>query len=70
MQLTMIFIKLAIRSTHGHVAGLAVLHTPALRLVGVLVHDALTAPAAVLLLTGGVQTILPVQHCEEHKRAA
>lgn len=50
MQLTVIFIKLAIRSTHGHVAGLAVFHTPALGLLGVLVHNALAPPAAVLLL--------------------
>lgn len=70
MQLAMILIKFAIRSTHGHVAGLAILHTSALGLVGVLVHHTLTAPATILLLTRCVQAILPVQHWEEQKRSA
>lgn len=67
MQLTMIFIKFAIRSTHGHVAGLAVFYTSALGLIGVLVHDTFTPPAAVLLLTRCVQAVLPIKHWEEQK---
>lgn len=70
MQLTVIFIKFAIGSTHGHVGGLAIFYASAFGLVGVLVHDTLAAPAAVLLLTGRVQAILPVKHWEEQKMSA
>lgn len=67
MQLTVIFIKFAIRATHGHIAGLAIFYASALGLVGVLVHDTLAPPAAVLLLTRCVQAILPIKHWEEQK---
>ena len=65
--MTVIFIKFAIRSTHGHVAGPAIFHASALGLVGVLVHDTLAPPAAVLLLTGRMQAVLPVKHWEKQK---
>lgn len=67
MQLAVIFIEPAIRSTDGHVAGLAILDTPAFRLVRVPVHHTLAAPATVLLLTGCMQAILSVEHWEEQK---
>jgi len=60
-----IFIKLAIRSTHRHVAGLAVFYTPALRLVGVPVHHTPTPSAAVFLLTRCMQAILTIKYWTE-----
>lgn len=67
MQLTMIFIKFAIRSTDGHVAGLAIFYASALGLIGLLVHDTLAPPTAVLLLTRCMEAILPIEHWEEQK---
>lgn len=67
MQLTVIFIEPAIRSTDGHVVGLAVLDTPALGLVRVPVQHTHAALAAVLLLTGCVQAVLPIEHWQEQK---
>lgn len=59
MQLTVIFVEPAIRSTDGHVAGLAVLDTPALGLAGVPVEHTPAAPAAGPPLAGCAQPVLP-----------
>lgn len=51
MKFTVILIEFAIRSTHRHITGLAVIYASTFRLIGLLVHNALASPATVLLFT-------------------